>query len=242
MVINDKVKSKVWTERIDKHLITKSWENQALAILKYFFPSLLSDLFVSDAPDIQDRKKIWGIEVVRVILEEEGRLFGEMNQYFNSLQDHDDTKAKKYREKIIRDGGVFTETGIRVPLTSTYDEEDRFQYIFRKKLAKLTEYKKHGYINMGLFMFHNEIPIQFVEPIERMEYLDAIQHRYSDKYHWAFIVDWDNSAQLNRLTVINFENSKLEIKHIPSSIMMDCVRYGRLAAEGGISADEPIWI
>lgn len=242
MVINEKVRNKVWTERIDKHLSTKSWENQALAILKYYFPSIFSDLFLSDAPDIQDKKKVWGIEVVRVSFEEESRLLGEVNQYFNSLQDHDELKAKKYREKIIRDGGVFTEAGVQLPLTVTRVEENRFAYTIQKKLEKIPGYKKHGFVNMGLFMFHNEIPIQFTEPVERMEMLDWIQNCYSDKYDWAFIVDWDDDKQLNRLTIINFKNHGLEIKHIPASIMMDCVRYGRLAAEGGISADEPIWI
>lgn len=242
MVINDKVKSQVWTERINKHLLTKSWENQALAILKYFFPSLFSDLFVLDAPDIQDKKKIWGIEVVRVSFEHESRLYSEIDQYDESIRDGDKIKENKYQDKILRDGGVFTKNGVRVPLTSTSVEEDRFEYSFRKKLAKLPDYKRQGFVNMGLFMFHNEIPLQFTEPDDRMAWLNWIQNSYEEKYNWAFIVDWDNSKQLNRLTVINFQNNSLDIKYIPSSIITDCVRYGRLAAEGGISADEPIWI
>ena len=242
MVINDKVKNKVWTERIDNHLVTKSWEKQALAILKYFFPVVFADLYSSDAPDIQDRRMVWGIEVVRVGSEEESRLLGEVNQYFSSLRDHDEIKAKKYREKILRDGGVFIKTGVQLPRTSIQVEEDRFVHAVCKKLEKLPQYRKHGFVNMGLFMFHNEIPVQYTEPAERMELLDLIQRQYSDKYNWAFIVDWDNDKQLNRLAVMNFENQRLEIKHIPVSIMMDCVKYGRLAAEGGISSDEPIWI
>lgn len=243
MVINDKVRNKVWTERIDSKLDTKSWENQALAILKYFFPVVFADLYSSDAPDIQDRRMVWGIEVVRVGSEEESRLLGEIYQYYNGKEDHDETKAEKYKVKILRDGGSFTnEGGVEVPLTSSSIEKSEFKDAMLKKLAKLPEYKEKGFAHMGLFMIHNITPLQFLEPKEIREWLDSVQEDSPNKYDRVFVLDWDNDKQLNRLVTMDFESGELEIKHIPASIMMDCVRYGRLAAEGGISSDEPIWI
>ena len=87
MVRTDRVNNKLFTAYMDTKLCKAKIECEAIAFIKYMFGERFGKLFRSDAPDLQDENGVWGIEVVKVVTESDGRLEGETTQYLRATKE-----------------------------------------------------------------------------------------------------------------------------------------------------------
>lgn len=147
-------------------------EELALLILKQCFPEQFSNLIRKDAPDLQDRDGIMGIEVVEAIEKKKAEIDG---VFSNRRIDNSSISYEKCKEIIEKNGGELDEYGITYPVITNIDEKNIIQNAIRKKIKKYKEYKAKGFEELSLFVLFNEpiVPVEihvlkryFSEPFE----------------------------------------------------------------------------
>lgn len=239
MVITDRVKNKVFTEYMDTKLFTAKIEYEAIAFIKHCFGQRFGNLYRSDAPDIQDKNCAWGIEVVKVITENDGRLEGEVAQYLRGTEENNEPIRQKYARRIERDGGKVSDRWVLFPVRSDTDEKNIFQDAMRRKLDKLPQYKKQGFKYMGIYMLYDR-PIAFGTSIERKEWLEEVQAEYAEKYDIAIVLYQDDTSW--RISLYDFKSDKISDNKISNSMANYIGNLGRMTAEGEVKQDDPEWI
>lgn len=239
MVITDRVKNKKFTNYMDVKLYTAKIEYEAIAFINYFFGERFGKLYRADAPDIQDENDEWGIEVVKVVSENDGRLEGETARYLRAIKENNETEQQKYAQKIERDGGTVIGDMVMMAVRSDADEKGVFQNSIQRKLDKLPQYKNKGFKLMGLYMFY-ESPITFGTPHDRQEWLVAAQDNYVDKYDIAIVVYQDDVSW--RISFYNFEFGEFSDQKISDDIVNYIGKLGRMTAEGEVKQDDPEWL
>ena len=158
-------------------------ESISLNLLKYCYGNTYSEFYVDDAPDIQNKDKSIGIEVVEAITYEEAQIEGEFTKYRLQSNPRDEERSKQL---IERNGAKIEEFGLSYPLKDSTGEILSFQCALRKKMGKLASYKSHGFDKLGVFIFYNEslIPIK-LEDLKK--YIDNVLNEYSDKYDFIYL-------------------------------------------------------
>ena len=239
MVRTDRVNNKKFTTYMDTKLFTSKIEYEAIAFIKYIFGERFGTLFHSDAPDIQDKNGVWGIEVVKVVSESDGRLEGESNQYLRATEEANLLAQNKYAKKIERDGGKILNRAVMFSLQSDVKEKYIFQEAIKRKLAKLPKYKEKGYKHMGIYMLY-ECPISFGNANERKEWLDEVQSEHKEKYDIAIVLYQDDISW--RISLYDFSTDEIMDKEINNDIVNYIGKLGRMTAEGEVKQDDPEWI
>ena len=239
MVITDRVKNKVFTTYIDTKLYTAKIEYEAIAFINYAFANKFGVLRHSDAPDIQDENGVWGIEVVRVVSENDGRLAGEVSQYFRAKEENNNSRVQSNISKIERDGGKLINSGVMFPLQSDKKEKFIFQNAIRRKLENLPKYKSNGFQHMGIYMLY-ENPIAFGNSQERQEWIEEAQEEYSEKYYVALVVYQDSKSW--RISCYDFSTNNIIDKEISNEIANYIGKLGRMTAEGEVKENDPEWL
>ena len=158
-------------------------ENIALLILKHIFPDEFSQLESHDKPDLQDRDKLVGVEVIEAKSQQIARIEGE----FRKMQFGKKSKEErlKCKQKIETNGGEISRISLSYPIRTAEDEKRLFQDSIRLKVEHLPSYRNEGFQSMGLFMFYNEPPIPF-RPSDLNKWFIDIQNAYQDKYNFLF--------------------------------------------------------
>lgn len=239
MVRTDRVNDKNFTTYMDTKLYTAKIEYEAIAFIKYIFGERFGILFRSDAPDIQDKNGVWGIEVVKVVTESDGRLEGESTQYLRATEEANLLVQNKYAKKIERDGGNIVNFGVMFSLQSDAKEKYIFQEAIKRKLEKLPKYKEKGYKHMGIYMLY-ECPISFGNANERKEWLDAVQSEHKEKYDIAIVLYQDDISW--RISLYDFSTDEIIDKKLDNGIVNYIGKLGRMTAEGEVKEDDPEWI
>lgn len=237
--MTDRVKDKIFTTYMDTKLYTAKIEYEAIAFIKYIFGERFGKLFRSDAPDIQDENSVWGIEVVKVVTESDGRLEGEATQYLHATKDANLSVQNKYAQKIERDGGKISKCGVMFSLQSDAKERYIFQEAIKRKLEKLPKYKGKGYKYMGIYMLY-ECPISFGNANARKEWLDEVQAEYTENYDIAIVLYQDNRSW--RISFYDFSANETLDKEIGNYIVNYIGKLGRMTAEGEVKPNDPEWI
>ena len=157
-------------------------ESLALGLLQHCYGDAYADFYVYDAPDIQDKDKLTGIEVVEAIGYEEAQIEGE----FTKFRLHSSIKDKERSKHIIEHNGAkIEEYGISYPIKYSNDERLIFQNAIRKKMEKLALYKSRGFEKIGLFVFYNEPPIPIkIEELKKC--FDDVLDEYRDKFDFMY--------------------------------------------------------
>lgn len=239
MVITERVKNKVFTTYMDTKLYTAKIEYEAIAFINYAFANKFGVLRHSDAPDIQDENGVWGIEVVKVVSENDGRLEGEVSQYFRAKEENNYTKVQSNISKIERDGGKLINSGVMFPLQTDKKEKFIFQNAIRHKLEKLPQYKSKGFQHIGIYMLYDN-PIAFGNYQERKQWLDEVQKEYEEKYDMAVVLYQDEKSW--RISYYDFSTNNAIDKEISNDIANYVGKLGRMTAEGEVKENDPEWI
>ncbi len=150
----------------------------SLGILQYCYGDIYNECEVKDAPDIQHRNKLIGVEVVEAISNEDATISNEFVKY--RLADQLEEKERR-RQMIENNGGEVKEFMLSYPTINSDIERKMFQNALRKKMDKFSSYKSQGFEKIGVFIFYNQ-PLIPIKKDELKEYFDQVLNEYDDKY------------------------------------------------------------
>lgn len=233
MELNDEIRNRDFDDVLDSHLWKTSNEYTALACLKYCFREKYRHLRKAEAPDLQDIESSVAIEVTDSVTPNDAQIIGE----FTKLSQVNSEKQKeKCREKIIQNGACLLSDGMmawqsRGPVT----EKREIINAFVQKLSKISKYRKMGFANIGLLIYH-EKPA-FSETIDNFpQWLIDAQKDWADKYDFVYIL------HVEGLLFYDFANREKSEIIIPHEDKYALGNLGRMAAEGEVKDNDPIWL
>ena len=233
MELNDEIRNKHFDDILDSHLWKTSNEYTALASLKYCFGEKYRYLRKAEAPDLQDAENSVAIEVTDSVTPNDAQIIGEFTKLSQVITEE---QKEKCRKKIIQNGACLLSDGM-IAGKSRGPETERHEIInaFVQKLSKLSRYRKMGFANIGLLIYH-EKPV-FPETIDNFpKWLADAQKDCADKYNFVYILHVDG------LLFYDFASGeKIEII-IPHEDSFALGNLGRMAAEGEVKDDDPIWL
>ena len=233
MELNDRIRNRHFGCVLDSHFWKTSNEYTALACLKYCFGEKYRHLRKAEAPDLQDAEHSVAIEVTDSVTPNDAQTIGE----FTKLSQVNSEKQKeKCREKISRNGARLLGDGM-IAWKSRGTETERHEIInaFVQKLSKISKYRKMGFANIGLLIYH-EKPA-FPETIDNFpEWLIDAQKDCADKYDFVYIL------HVEGLLFYDFANREKSEIIIPHEDRLALGNLGRMAAEGEVKDDGPIWL
>ena len=233
MELNDGIRNRHFGCVLDSHFWKTSNEYTALACLKYCFGEKYRYLRKAEAPDLQDAENSVAIEVTDSVTPNDAQIIGE----FTKLSQVNSEKQKeKCRKKIIQNGARLLSDGM-IAGKSRGPETERHEIInaFVQKLSKISKYRKMGFANIGLLIYH-EKPA-FPETIDNFpEWLIDAQKDCADKYDFVYIL------HVEGLLFYDFANREKSEIIIPHEDRLALGKLGRMAAEGEVKDDDPIWL
>ena len=233
MELNDEIRDRDFDDVLDSHLWKTSNEYTALASLKYCFGEKYRYLRKSEAPDLQDVENSVAIEVTDSVTPNDAQIIGE----FTKLSQVSTEKQKeKCRKKIVQNGARLLSDGM-IAWKSRGLETERHEIIhaFVQKLSKISEYRKMGFVNIGLLIYH-EKPV-FTETIDNFpKWLTEAQKNCADKYDFVYIL------HVKGLLFYDFASGEKSEVVIPREDRLALGNLGRMAAEGEVKDDDPVWL
>lgn len=208
------------TSRFRKNYV----EYLALSILQYCYEGTYDGFEVQDTPDISDVNKSVGIEVTEAVTSKQAQIEGEFVKYRLESK----FEEKERRKQIIENNGTkLDELGLTYPVKDSDDEKLIFQYAIKKKMEKLTEYRKQGFKEIGLFVFYDEPPIPIsLEALKNC--FDEVLNEYEDKYDMIY---FGYSCGLIEYNVLE---NVIQAKHI------DRIDYNKLQYETRLKVEAKI--
>ena len=163
-------------------LHTKYMERLALLILNNC-SNKYSHLQLLDKPDLQMLDGSVGIEVTEAILPKKARINGELTKMRIGKQS--DSDKARCKEIIEKSGGRFLELGLLYPVQTSTKEKKLLLDTVCRKLRLVPSYRKKGFVQLGLFVLFDEIPIPF-DPDDLMKLFQDAQTNCSDRFDFLF--------------------------------------------------------
>ena len=151
IVLTDDIRNMHFKHQLKAEEMKYYTENFALAILRSCF-DIYDDWIVCDAPDLQSPDGSSGIEVTELAISLNKAIIGDCLHYW-------ETGDVKYKNKAEYRGARAGESFYILPSVDSNDELAALETIFRKKLIKLTGYKKRGIHKLGLIMVMDGLPL-----------------------------------------------------------------------------------
>lgn len=127
-------------------------EHFALAALRYCF-DCYDSWIAADAPDLQSSNGTEGIEVTELAISLNRAIVGDCLHYW-------ETGDVRYKNKAEYRGARPGEEFYILPSVDSNDELAALETIFRKKLSKISGYKKRGIGKLGLIMVMDGLPLK----------------------------------------------------------------------------------
>lgn len=226
------IRNKMFPKPLAPGLCKKSTEYAVLAVLKHCERELFRFLHHADVPDLQDEVNGIGIEVTEAITRSHAQVNGE----FTKLSQSDDPDEKEKSRKIIRQNGVnLVEDFLMVfPAFSPADEKSTILNAFQSKLDKAGIYRRKGFASVGLLIYV-EAPILDDTRFNGYGWFTSAQADRKEKYDFVYLCYRDG------LIRFVFQKKKCKEFFIPKNDMAGLQNLGRMAAEGEIKDDDPIW-
>ncbi len=227
MILSDEIRNFQVSSPLPAEKIKTSREYVVLAILKYSFPERFTNLHKAEAPDLQDVKSNLGIEVTSAFSPRDEQISGESIKYSYA-------KTEEEREKCLRI--IHNCGGTRDDITTGYPvstaDSDKAQVIdaFSKKLKKVDQYhEQFQHIGLAIII---DIPLFFFYDYEWGKWLDEIN---GDRFDFVAIIHWSG------VDIYDFHTRNYLTKRINREDMDALKRLARMAAEGMIKDDNPVW-
>ena len=181
--LTDEIRSMHFSAPLRSEQMKYFTEHFALAVLKYCYDDF-GCWTVNDAPDLQSGDKTCGIEVTELAIDLNRAIVGDCLQYW-------ETGDVKYRNKAEGRGAAYVDMYYILPTVDSNDELAALEKIFRKKLKKIENYKKHGFGKLGLMLVMDGLPIP------------------STVRYWADIVRVLQSDSINKYDKVYFTYSSM---------------------------------
>lgn len=233
MELNDRIRNRHFGYVLDSHFWKTSNEYTALASLKYCFGEKYRHLRNAEAPDLQDVENSVAIEVTDSVTPNDAQIIGEFTKLSQVITEE---QKEKCRKKIIQNGACLLSDGM-MAWQSRGPETEKREIInaFVQKLSKISEYRKMGFANIGLLIYH-EKPA-FSETIDNFpKWLIDAQKDCADKYDFVYIL------HVRGLLFYDFASGEKSEVVIPREDRLALGNLGRMAAEGEVKDDDPIWL
>lgn len=227
MNLRDDIRNYEVISALPMELIKTSREYKVLAFLKYSFPERFSRLQKSEAPDLQEPDGNLAVEVTWGGSPRDELISGESLKY-----DHARTEAEKEKclHKIRKNGGDWDDISISFPVSTVEEDKKNVIEVFKKKLKKVGNYRKN-FQRIGLAIIV-DIPLFFFDDSQWGEWLSDINDNSFDfvaLVHWAGVVIYDFKTRV-------YSNRRISREDVDA-----LNRLGRMAAEGIIKDDDPVW-
>lgn len=227
MNLTDKIRNYQVKTPLPPGKIKTSREYEVLAILRYSFPERFAGLCKAEAPDLQDAKINLGIEVTSALSPRDEQITGESIKYSHA-------KTEAEREKclrIIHDcGGTRDEFSTGYPVSTSESDKAHVIDSFSKKIKKADQYHEQ-FQHLGLAIII-DIPLFFFYDSEWGKWLDEIN---SGRYEFVALIHWSG------VDIYDFSTGNYLTKRIIREDMDALKKLGRMAAEGIIKDDDPVW-
>ena len=227
MNLRDDIRNYEVTTALPTELRKTSREYRTLAILKYSFSDCFSKLHKAEAPDLQDDNGDLAVEVTWGGSQRDEQISGESLKY--SLAKTEDEKGKSL--KIIRkNGGDRNAISTSYPVGTSEDDKKNVIEAFRKKLKKVDNYRQ-SFRRIGLAIII-DIPMFFFDDPQWGRWLSDINN---DSFAFVAIIHWSG------VDIYDFKTGEYSKQRINREDMDALKRLGRMAAEGIIKDDDPVW-
>lgn len=218
---------------LDSHLWKRCIEYTALASLKYCFSDKYRHLRKAEAPDLQDHENSVAIEVTNSVTPTDAQIIGEFTKL---SQVSTEAQKEKCRQKISQNGAKlicdgFMAWNFRSPETGINEIVNAFV----RKLNKVSIYRQSGFEKIGLLINH-ENPVFPEEVANYSKILMDAQKDYADKYDFVYIL------HIEGLLFYDFASGEKSEIVIPRADRLALGNLGRMAAEGEVKDDDPIWL
>lgn len=233
MELNDALKNMHFGSVLDSHLWKISDEYTALAALKFCFGEEYKHMRKAETPDLQDVVNSVAIEVTSSVTSDEARIMGE----FTRLQQVPTEKDKvKCRKKIEAGGANLENDGLLLfSPEEPIDERMAIVNAFTRKRNKVSAYREKGLKRIGLLIYH-EKPIFSETEADFQKWFAAEQKDKTDKYDFVYILHTDG------LLFYDFTTGEKDRIKISCEDRRALGNLGRMAAEGEVKDNDPIWL
>lgn len=227
MHLRDEIRNYKVTTALSPELIKTSREYKALAVLKYSFPERFSKLQKSEAPDLQEPDGELAVEVTWGGSPRDALISGESVKY-----SHAKTKAEKerIRRKIRKNGGDRDDISTSYPVGTSGGDKKNVIEAFRKKLKKVDNYRQ-SFLRIGLAIII-DIPLFLIDDSDWGNWLSDINN---DRFEFVALIHWSG------VDIYDFKTGEYSKQRISREDMDALKRLGRMAAEGKIKDDDPVW-
>lgn len=236
MKLTNKINKKTFNKPLDTHLCKTADEYTALATLKFCYGEKYKYLRHADAPDLQDVVNGIGIEVVNSISRQEARANGEMIKYYTLPTREQKEKCKKKIEEYMDE---FDEHGALGPDRFLAHEKEEIVSAFVHKLEKVPKYSVNGFKKLGLLIYHPQCIFPETEALFASWRAD-IKKESCAKFDFVYILP--NYSRCNRgILYYDFASGEVSSVKIAPEDRHTLSVLGRMAAEGEIKDNDPIW-
>ena len=227
MNLRNEIRNFQVTTALSAELIKTSREYNVLAILKYSFPERFSKLHKAEAPDLQDDDGTLAVEVTWGGSPRNALISGESLKF-----SHAKTEAEKERSlRIIRkNGGERDAISTSYPVGTSEGDKKCVIEVFRKKLKKVDDYRR-SFQHIGVAIII-DIPLFFFDDPQWGKWLSGIN---GDRYDFVALIHWSG------VNIYDFRTEEYSNLRISREDMDALQRLGRMAAEGIITDDDPVW-
>ena len=207
--------------------IKTSREYYALAVLKYSFPEQFSGLRKGESPDLQDADSSLGVEVTWGGSPQDEIISGESYKYSHAKSDKD---REKCLQQIRRNGGDRNEYSTSYPVSTSDSDKKHIQNVLIKKLKKIYSYREH-FKRLGLAILI-DIPLFFFDD---PQWGDWLSHINKGGFDFVALLHWSG------VDIYDFNTGEYASYRIEREDMDALKRLGRMATEGIIGDDDPVW-
>ena len=227
MIFRDEIRNYQITTTLPTELMKTSREYKALAVLKYSFPDCFAKLHKAEAPDLQDDDGNIAIEVTWGGSPRYELISGESLKY-----SHAKTEAERERclQKIWKNGGNRDAISTSYPVGTSEDDKKNVIEVFRKKLKKVDNYRQ-SFQRIGLAIIV-DIPLFFFDDSQWGHWLSDIN---DGGFDFVALIHWSG------VDIYDFKTGEYSNRRIVREDMDALKRLGRMASEGIIKDDDPVW-
>lgn len=233
MLITDEIRSKTilaFSEPLSAEQNKHFQELFALAVLRYFEPNRFGEYVKVDAPDLQCKSTMSGVEVTIATLNMEAAVKGD---YVTFRQEKDNSRRKALERKIVKRGGKVDEYGISYPVKTLDMEKSAIYDAIIRKNKKLNNYRNSGYVELSLFVLYEDplLPTWTAEKLKQL-FEDT---KGMPSYDTIYL------CSSNVLFTYRYADKELKIYSMPREDSEALGAIVRMTVDGEIDINSPIW-
>ena len=202
-------------------------EYEALAVLKYSFPELFSNLHKAEAPDLQDSEGSIGVEVTWGSSPNNELINNESAKYPQATE----ANRIKILNRIREHGGDRRGPITSFPLGTEDGDKVHILRAFQKKVKKADRYRE-DFCNLGL-VITIDTPLSIFPDFDWGKELEPYNN---DKYDFVVLSHWQG------VSMYDFHTRERIDKEISKENRYTLKKLSRMTVEGIIRDDDPVWI